>query len=213
MFHVKHGGAPGGRSLSAVARAAQWAGIELDSSQQDQLTALAKWLVDEAIPAGGLGPSEGKVVFSRHIADSLLFAGEWDPQHPPRSLIDVGSGVGLPGLPLAIAWPNTQVISLDRSVRRADLARRAVRLLGLENVEVAALQLQEWTAAAEMVVCRGVGSPAALRPRLARLLLPGGIAVLGGSHRHRPQVPGYRVREVPESIMGYPVWLLSMESR
>jgi len=52
------------------------------------------------------------------------------------SVIDVGSGVGLPGIPLAILWPDTTVRLVERSGRRARLLRRAVRILDLENAHV-----------------------------------------------------------------------------
>lgn len=175
------------------------------------MEAFARWLAEEAIPAGGLGPSEQPVLFSRHLADSLLFGAAWNSSScPPGSLLDVGSGVGLPGLPLAIAWPCTEVTLLDRSARRADLARRAVRVLGLSNVQVVTAQLREWHELADLIVCRAVGPPAALRKDFSRLLSPNGTAVVGGSHRTRPQADGYRVQEVPASIIGYPVWLLTM---
>lgn len=197
--------------LSVVRRAACWAGINLARPQQDQLMALGAWLVEEALPAGGIGPSEAPVVHSRHIADSLLFAGAWERPDPPSSLLDVGAGVGLPGIPLAIAWPTADVVLLDRSSRRADLARRALRVLGLDNVRVAAIDSREWTARSDLVVCRGVGPPDSLRGELSRLTARSGAAVVGGSHRDRPRASGYRVREVPESIIGHPVWLLSMD--
>ena len=171
----------------------------------------AWWLAEEAIPAGGLGPSEQPVLFSRHLADSLLFAGGWTSSgRSPGSLLDVGAGVGLPGLPLAIAWPGTEVTLLDRSSRRADLARRAVRVLGLTNVRVVTAQLREWQEAADLIVCRAVGSPSVLRKEFSRLLRPNAMAVIGGSHRARPHADGYRVKEVPASIIGYRVWLLIM---
>ncbi len=199
-------------SLSVVRRAATWAGIALDAFQEEQLTAFATWLVTEAIPAGGIGPSEGPVVYSRHIADSLLFAFAWDRPSPPASVLDLGAGVGLPGLPLAVSWPAARVILLERSTRRADLARRAVRMLGLANVQVVSLQIEEWTTRCELIVSRGVASPTSLRKDLGRLLAPSGRAVVGGSRRSRPLAPDYRVTGVPKSIMGYPVWLLSMDS-
>ena len=120
--------------------------------------------------------------------------------------------MGLPGLPLAIAWPSSRVTLLERSVRRADLARRAVRLLGLENVEVAPTQLREWKTPAELLVCRAVGSPDRLRGDLQRLLSPTGVAVIGGSHCSPPTYQGFSTCRVPANILGYPVWLLIMDN-
>ena len=196
---------------SVAKRAARWAGLSLNHDQLGLLANLADWLVKEAIPAGGLGPAEGAVIYPRHIADSLLFAAGWhDASRPPGSLLDVGAGVGLPGLPLAIAWPSTQVTLLDRSSRRADLARRAVRLLRLSNVEVVTAQLREWRSSADFIVCRAVASPATLRRDFARLLNIHGVAVAAGSTRRRSPVPGYHLLEVPTNIIGKPVWLLIM---
>lgn len=194
-----------------VTRAAKWAGLALNPHQFGLLTDLADWLVREAIPAGGLGPAEGPIVYPRHIADSLLFAAGWhDAGGPPASVLDVGAGVGLPGLPLAIAWPSSQVTLLDRSSRRADLARRAVRLLGLANVEVVTAQLREWKRPTDFIVCRAVSSPVTLRRDFTRLLNTSGVAVAGGSTRRRSPAPGYRLQEVPANIIGNPVWLLIM---
>ena len=70
--------------ISGVKRAAPWAGLSLTEYQLDLVERLAVWLTTEAIPSGGLGPSEGPVVHSRHLADSLLFASAWNaPSQPP----------------------------------------------------------------------------------------------------------------------------------
>ncbi len=195
--------------MERVRRAARWAGLVLDPRQLDLLRQLADWLVMEAIPAGGLGSGEEPVVYSRHLADSLLFASAWRcPLRPPRTILDIGAGVGLPGLPLAIAWPSSEVTLLERSVRRADLARRAVRLLSLNNVAVTTTQLREWRLPAELLVCRAVAPPNRLRKDLERLLSPTGVAVIGGSHRSLPVFPGFRTCHVPANILGNPAWLL-----
>jgi 16S rRNA (guanine527-N7)-methyltransferase len=112
---------------------ADWLGVEWSTQQRDQLLRYEAWLLDEAMPAGGLGPGEGPRLFDRHIADSLAFL----PLLPPNtgSLVDVGSGVGLPAIPIAIARPEIAVTILDRSERRTRLAGRALRILGLENAE------------------------------------------------------------------------------
>ena len=199
--------------IATIQRVADWAGFALAARQLVLLRNLADWLVEEAIPAGGLGPAEGSVVYSRHLADSLLFAAPWRTRRGfPPTILDIGAGVGLPGLPLAIAWPYSRVTLLERSVRRADLARRAVRLLGLENVEVAPIQLREWNTAAELLVCRAVSSPDRLREDLQRLLSPTGVAVVGGAHSSPPTYRGFSTCSVPSNILGKPVWLLIMDN-
>ena len=183
----------------------------MDRRRLRLLERFATWLIQEAIPSGGLGPSEGSVVYSRHLADSLLFASAWTRQTlAPPTVLDVGTGVGLPGLPLAIAWPSSHITLLDRSVRRTDLVRRALWILGLDNVDIVTTQLQQWSSTADLVVCRAVASPSRLRHDLARLLTSSGVAVVGGSRRRPPDLAGYRVLQVPAAILGYPVWLLIM---
>ncbi len=149
------------------------------------LSRYADWLRSEAIPAGGLGPREGERVWSRHLADSVLFAGGWRDD-PPGELLDVGSGVGLPGIPLAIMWPRTLVTLLDRGGRRVRLLYRVAGMLGLANVVIAqgdALAVaDEW----EGMVVRGALRAPEVVGLAARLLQPGGTAVLGLSRRAQP---------------------------
>jgi 16S rRNA (guanine527-N7)-methyltransferase len=98
-------------------------------------------------------------------------------------ILDVGSGVGLPGIPLAILFPGSVVTLLDRGGRRTRLMRRAARVLGLTNVAVAQGDVfsvaDEW----QNVVFRGaVKAPEAVGLS-ARLLEVGGTAVLGLSRK------------------------------
>ena len=116
-------------------RAAEYSNVSLSSEGVVTLESYCEWLLAEAIPAGGLGPREGDKIWSRHIGDSLTFASAWE--QPPNEILDVGTGVGLPGIPLAIAWPDTVVTLLDRGGRRIRLLHRAVRSLALTNVVIA----------------------------------------------------------------------------
>lgn len=79
-------------------------------------------------------------IFTRHIMDSLnplaLF------EQPPASLLDIGSGGGLPGIPLAIAWPDARVFLLESRERKAGFLEQTVRLLGLRNVQVVCERLE-----------------------------------------------------------------------
>ena len=199
-----------GVGLSVIDRAAAWAGVLLDDNQRNKLAVFGAWLIGEASAAGGLGPGEMTIMESRHLADSLLFAHGWWSTNP-ESILDVGSGVGLPAVPLAIASPRTRVIALDRSSRRARLIRRAGRLLDLPNLAVLERDVAEMKRDRfPVVVSRAALPPARLRPHLQRLLLPGGIAVVGGSHVTKSVEEGYETLTVPAEVLDRPVWILIM---
>jgi 16S rRNA (guanine527-N7)-methyltransferase len=211
-------------SVDLAKSAAEWAGHKLDPAGVEILEAYALWLEAEAIPAGGLGPREGPRIWSRHIADSLLFAAGW-PGTPPPEILDIGSGVGLPGIPLAALWPDTEIMLLDRAGRRVRLLQRAVRVLGLENVHVfkgdAFDVADEWSG----IVYRGSVTPPESVGMSARLLDLPGAAVLGLSRRaERPERSrdlvgvaealglSAEVVEVPTTILDAPAWLLIMRA-
>ena len=143
----------------SVVRVLNWVGSSLKSGQWEQLQTFAEWLKDEAVGAGGLGPNEAVRVWTRHLADSLAFAFAWREVTPPARLLDMGSGVGLPGIPLAVLWPETLVTLLDRSGRRIDLARRATRLVKLANVDIQQGEVDGQRPGWEAIVSRAVFAP------------------------------------------------------
>ena len=166
------------------------------------------WLVSEAMTAGGLGPNEAGRVDSRHIADSLLFARGFE--QTPSRVLDVGSGVGLPGIPLSIVMPDTRFVLLDRSRRRVELMRRVSRILDLSNVEVREGDLTSWTDQVDGIVSRGSLSPEQAGAVFPRHLSAGGRAVIGGSWSTPPDVTGFDLLEVPGTVLDQKVWLLIM---
>lgn len=160
-------------------RIAQWIGIELESEQLIQLEVFSEWLQSEAIEAGGLGPREAERVWERHIADSLAFGYGWKDRNPPNRLLDVGAGVGLPGIPLAIAWPDTTVVLLDRSQRRMDLAARAVRVIDLPNVVMRRGDLADLNEKWEAAVFRAVLPIEGAVQQAHKVTSANGTAVIG----------------------------------
>lgn len=198
-------------------RAASWAGLTLSGAQVQQLEVFTRWLAEEAIPAGGLGPDEGERLLDRHVADSLVLAAAWRGTRP-ETLVDIGSGVGLPGTPLAVAMPATAVTLLDRSGRRCRLARRAIRVLGIHNVDV----VQADAVQAEVGVERRRFDVATFRASLSpgealrvgrNLVGPGGTVVVAASRSRRPtgaETYGADVVAVPRGVLDSPAWLLRM---
>jgi 16S rRNA (guanine527-N7)-methyltransferase len=214
---------PRGTSVEYAHRAADFAGIRLTDEQAGQLEQYADWLTSEAIPAGGLGPREGERIWPRHIGDSLTFGAGW--AEPPLEILDVGTGVGLPGIPLAIAFPDCSVTLLDRGGRRIRLLHRAIRILDLRNVVIAQGDAfavgDEWG---------GLAFRASIPPPEAvglanRLLEPGSTAVMGLSTRHEEPERAKdlvslaaalgleaEVRQVPKEVLDGTSWLLIMRS-
>jgi 16S rRNA (guanine527-N7)-methyltransferase len=186
--------------------ALELARIQLSVEGCRQLADLAEWVRREAIPAGGVGPLEGPKLEERHLADSVLFAAAWEGS--PRQCWDLGAGVGLPGLVLAIVWPDTEMVLVDRSAKRCDLARRAARLIGV-NVTVCQ---EDWNArkgTVEAIVSRAAAPAQTLRPTLQRLLEPGGLAVVSGTG---DRIEGFEPLELPAGSFDHPSRLLIMRS-
>lgn len=189
-------------------RALHWVGIAATPPLLAGLGRYREWLAHEAHPGGGIGPGELDRLDARHLADSVLFAGVWDATASTR-VVDVGSGVGLPGIPLALALPHRHFVLLDRSGRRVRLLRRAVRVLELENVEVVQADIAGYDWRDATVVARAALPPADLLA-LARTQGRPYEMLVGGSHFRRPEVLGFQTVEIPAEILASPVWILRM---
>ena len=81
----------------------------------------------------------GKMVY-HHLLDSLAVL----PHIQGKRLIDIGSGAGLPGIPLAIANPELEVVVLDSNHKKTVFAQQACIELGLQNVTVVCERVENW---------------------------------------------------------------------
>ncbi len=108
----------------------------------------------------------------RHVLDSLALL----PFLRGASLLDVGTGAGLPGLVLAAARPGLAVTLLDSSAKKLRFVRQAVAELGLANAGVVQARMQEYRPGRpfDMVVSRAVASLKDLYLQSRHLLAPGG---------------------------------------
>jgi 16S rRNA (guanine527-N7)-methyltransferase len=131
----------------------------------------------------GPGPVEPHLAHAAGFAESLAVGtpSGWEP----AAAADLGSGAGLPGLPLALHFPSSRWILIDSSVRRAAFLREAVTALGVgdrvqvleERAEVAGRR-SGLRGALDVVVARSFGPPAVTAECAAPLLREGGRAVV-----------------------------------
>ena len=112
-----------------LARGLAALGLELDSGQQAALLAYAELLRRWNRVYNLTAVDDPGAIVSRHLLDALSIL----PWIPPGRLLDVGSGAGLPGLPLAVARPELVVTLLDASAKRVRFVQQAVIELGLGN--------------------------------------------------------------------------------
>src|ERR1700709_422981 len=126
MFHVKHVD-PRAQDAAMPDAAAEVFGPRVDLAQR-----YAEVLATDGVERGLLGPREVGRIWDRHLLNSAAIAELLEPE---ARVVDIGSGAGLPALPLAIARPALRVVLLEPLLRRSDFLRDVVHELGLE-VEV-----------------------------------------------------------------------------
>ena len=128
---------------------------------------------------GLLGPRELPRLWTRHILNSAVVA-ELIPEG--KTVADIGSGAGLPGIPLAIARPNNHFTLIEPMERRSDWLLEIVDELGLGNVTVLRARAEEVGEVFDIATARAVSA----LPKLLRLAIPmvrhgGEVLALKGS--------------------------------
>lgn len=133
-------------------------------------------LAENGETLGLIGPLELPRLWTRHVLNSAVLASLLKPGR----VGDVGSGAGLPGLVLAIARPDVQLVLIEPMERRVAWLEQQVSELGLENVEVVRARAEDVMLyrALDQVTARAVSALRTLIPLTARLVREGGELLL-----------------------------------
>jgi len=136
----------------------------------------ASQLAGPGVDRGLIGPNEIPRVWERHLLNCAVVA---SLVPSPCSLVDLGSGAGLPGIVLALLLPDTDITLLEPMARRAAFLGECVAELGLDNARVRRARAEELagTLAADVVTARAVAPLERLAALAVRLLRPGGVVL------------------------------------
>ena len=148
---------------------------------------------------------EPEKMVSHHLLDSLAVA----PHLHAQRLLDVGSGAGLPGIPLALAHPEMHVTLLDSNHKKAAFLNQAVIELKLDKIEVCAERVESWQTPGrfDVIISRAFSDIGEFVRLTQRLLAPGGLfAAMKGLHPYEEiekLPPEFKLRQVlPLSVPG-----------
>jgi 16S rRNA (guanine527-N7)-methyltransferase len=186
--------------------------------------AYARRLATDGVVRGLIGPREAPRLWERHLLNCAV-VGEAVPEG--AALCDIGSGAGLPGIPVALARPDVRVTLVEPLLRRTTFLEEVVHDLGLENVEVVRSRAEDLhgVRAFDVVTSRAV----APLPKLLRwsvpLVRPGGLVLamkgssaaeeIAGASKElrRLGVTRAEVVEVGASVVEPPTVLVRVEVR
>lgn len=132
---------------------------------------------------------DARAAIGLHLLDSLTV----NPYLRGGRVLDVGTGAGLPGIPLAILNEQKRFVLLDSSTKKIRFVRQAIMELGLSNVDAVAVRVEAFQdlAGFDTVLARAFASLAEIRRKTHRLLAPGGrILALKG------RVPREEIQEL-----------------
>ena len=162
-------------SAQLMAGAAQM-GVTLTERQADKLLdyldLLQKWNKAYNLTA----VRERPAMLTQHLLDSLSIV----PHLPPGDLLDVGSGGGLPGIPLAILQPERSITLVDTVGKKVAFLKQAAMTLGLKNLNAVSTRIESWAPPAEhaggfaLITARAYATLATLVGQTRRLLAPNG---------------------------------------
>jgi 16S rRNA (guanine527-N7)-methyltransferase len=123
---------------------------------------------------------ETETMLTHHVLDSLAVVPPLLANLPQvKNILDVGSGAGLPGIPLALALPGTSVTLLDSNHKKAAFLQQAVIELQLPNVDVICKRVEkvEYNQVFSIIISRAFAELQKFVELAGRLVAPGGLLI------------------------------------
>jgi 16S rRNA (guanine527-N7)-methyltransferase len=163
-------------AASEVGASLAAAGLTLDATVVAKLAAFLRLLVRWNRVYNLTGIDDPRELVERHLLESLALG----PFLVGERIADVGTGAGLPGLPLAICHPERRFTLIESRRKRVNFLRHVKAALALDNVEVAHARAEDLPTAAPFatVLARAVGPPLELLAVTRHLTATGSVLLL-----------------------------------
>lgn len=160
----------------------------------DYLDLLQKWNKAYNLTA----VRERPAMLTQHLLDSLSIV----PHLPPGDLLDVGSGGGLPGIPLAILQPERSITLIDTVGKKVAFLKQAAMTLGLKNLSAVSDRIETWVPSERhaegfaLISARAYATLATLVRQTSRLL-----AENGAWYAMKGVFPDAEMAELPSDVV------------
>jgi 16S rRNA (guanine527-N7)-methyltransferase len=141
----------------------------------DQARAFAGMLATRGVEWGLIGPHEVTRLWDRHLLNCAVVADLIGSRY--RTLVDIGSGAGLPGIVLAMVRPELTVTLLEPMERRCRFLSGCVAELGLTNASVLRGRAEDATLRADVATARALAPLDRLADLAVRVVRPGGLVL------------------------------------
>ncbi|MCS5566307.1 MAG: 16S rRNA (guanine(527)-N(7))-methyltransferase RsmG [Methylococcales bacterium] len=143
-----------------------------------------------------------EAMITHHLLDSLSVSTLLSGQR----VLDVGTGPGLPGIPLSMAHLQREFVLIDSSAKKTRFIRQAKLEMGLKNVDVIHQRVEQFENVElfDTIVTRAYSSVERILSSAAHLLKPGGriLAMRGRIAEADEQYAGFRSRIIPVDVPG-----------
>ena len=168
----------------------------LSETVLEQLHSYEQLLASRAVQLGVVAESDRERLWERHVVDSLRALACLRAED--QEVADLGSGGGLPGIPVAIARPTIQMTLVEARQRRVAFLEWAVETLSLTNVNVLASRIEDVSRTFDACLARALADPVGSWRLAEPLLRPGGrLVYFAGRALAADRLPADGVRATP----------------
>lgn len=145
---------------------------------------------------------EPHAMISHHLLDSLSTSAYLRGHR----VLDIGTGAGLPGIPLAILHPDKKFVLIDSNAKKTRFVRQAVLELGLSHVEVIHERVERFQSGSlfDTIITRALAAIDSILSSASHLLNEGGqlLAMCGRMPEHEIVYPGFVAKPIPIRVPG-----------